>query len=178
MRRVGGSSKKLLSFLRTFPSKTRGFTSIELVIVIMVLSILTASIIVKNPFSISDYSSIAADQLIADIRYVQMKASGIGNNQRISFSNNSSQYTLQDGLGNSIEVKKLPGNVKFISNNFLSVLRFDSLGEPYYVQSGISRSCSLTATGCSIVLEGNLTIMVHAVTGQTCKYDLVNDRCL
>ena len=106
VKRVGGSSKKVLSFLRTFASNTRGFTSIELVIVILVLSVLTASIIIKNPFSISDYSSIAADQLIADIQYVQMRAMGLRSSQAIALRINASDYGIYSVAGVQ---KKLPG---------------------------------------------------------------------
>ena len=66
------------------PSK--GFTSIELIMVIICLGILTATIVVKNPFRSQDYASIAAEQLIADIQYVQMRAMGIGNSQGIQFA--------------------------------------------------------------------------------------------
>jgi hypothetical protein len=57
--------------------QTNGFTSIELIIVILVMSILAGTLIIKNPFSISDYSSIAADQLVADIQYVTDEGNGV-----------------------------------------------------------------------------------------------------
>ena len=56
-----------------------GFTSIELIFVIIVLSILVGTAVVSFRLSDQDKSTIAADQLIADIQYVQMRAMGVGN---------------------------------------------------------------------------------------------------
>lgn len=102
----------------------KGFTSIELIIVIAILSILTASIIVKNPFSMQDYSSIAAYQLIADIQYAQLRAMGTRSDQTITFYNNYAGYDVA-GVR-----KYLPGNTQVISINFTNPLTFNSLGEP------------------------------------------------
>ncbi len=55
-----------------------GFTSIELIIVIIALSILAGTAVVSFRVSDQDKSTIAADQLIADIQYVQMRAMGVG----------------------------------------------------------------------------------------------------
>ena len=69
-----------------------GFTSIELIVVIIALSILAGTAVVSFRFSDQDKSTIAADQLIADIQYVQMRAMGIGTSQSISFTNGNSAY--------------------------------------------------------------------------------------
>jgi prepilin-type N-terminal cleavage/methylation domain-containing protein len=125
----------------------KGFTSIELIIVIVVLSILTASIIIKNPFSVSDYGNIAADQLIADIRYVQLKAMAVNNSQTIIFTVGSTGYNAA-GL-----VKRLPGDITVLSITTLSnPLTFNSLGEP-------------TSSG-AIRLSGGREINVYAATGR------------
>jgi len=161
MKRVGGFSRKLLNFLRMFASRTRGFTSIELVIVILVLGVLTASIIIRNPFSISDYSSIAADQLIADIQYVQMRAMGIGSRQRIILQNNSSDYCIchvpactYATCGSTGEKKTLPGGVVVSSlPSFGTTIIFDTLGEPVY-GSGTIR------------LSNTKNITIYAITGK------------
>lgn len=144
--------EKLLNFLRTSPRllgypRSKGFTSIELVIVIIVLSVLTASIIVKNPFSITDYGTIAADQLIADIRYVQLKAMGVRSHQDITFTVGSTGYNAA-GVA-----KTLPGNIAIASITTLSnPLRFNSLGEP-------------TSSG-TIQLSSGQAITVYASTGR------------
>lgn len=118
----------------------KGFTYIELIIVILCLSVLTAMVIVKNPFSISDYSAIASDQLIADIRLVQLKAMSTKKSQNIYFYVDKSIYELREGT-TVIEQKKLPNrafksedsstviikSARFGGNN---VLTFNTLGEP------------------------------------------------
>ncbi len=73
--------------------------------VIICLSILTATIVVKNPFRSQDYASMAADQLIADIQYVQMRAMGVGNSQRLQFAytSNLSDYRILDTANIPIE---------------------------------------------------------------------------
>ncbi|MBP1748427.1 MAG: hypothetical protein H6Q52_966 [Deltaproteobacteria bacterium] len=113
-------SKKLME------KKSRGFTSIELIIVIMIMSILIASVIVKNPFTIQDYSGIAKDQLIAHIRFAQLKAMGMKSQQIITFIVGSSVYNVA-GIQ-----KTLPGNtaVVSVSTTISNQLAFNSLGEP------------------------------------------------
>jgi type II secretory pathway pseudopilin PulG len=144
-----------------------GFTSIELIVVIIALSILAGTAVVSFRFSDQDKSTIAADQLIADIQYVQMRAMGIGNSQNIQFTNGSSSYNV------SGEQKNLPDGVTVNNNNFNNTLKFNSLGEPFY---DTSSNCSLVGN-CSITLRDNVIIMVYAITGKTCLYDTANSRC-
>ncbi len=128
---------------------SKGFTALELVIVIVILSLLTASIIVKNPFSIQDYSSIAADQLIADIRYVQIRAMGMRSTQAIAFRIDASDYGKYDVAGTP---KKLPGNLAVTNTSVSNPLAFNSLGEP--------------ASTYIIRLSGGREITVYPFTGK------------
>ena len=149
----------------------KGFTAMELIIVMLVLGVLAISIIVKNPFSVSDYSTIAADQLIADIQYTQMKAMGTGITKYIAFTAGSREYTIQG----ETETKKLPedkpGNVVVTSTNFGGTLYFNSLGEPClsYSAPNCTGSCN-TTTGCTVSIGTSATpyktIKVHAITGK------------
>lgn len=133
---------------------TKGFTSIEIIIVILVLSVLTAAIIIKNPFTISDYSTIAADQLIADIQYVQMRAMGIRNSQAIALRIDASDYGIYSVEGVQ---KKLPGNVTVTGVSFASPLTFNSIGEP-------DRSGTIDLSGGKAA--GGQTVRVYASTGK------------
>jgi hypothetical protein len=117
--------------------------------IVVVLAILAISIVVKNPFRTQDYATIAADQLIADIQYVQMRAMGIGNSQNITFTINSSGYNAAG------EQKNLTGDVKVTSTTFGNVLTFNSLGEPTF-----------GTTNKTISLSGGQTITVYAITGK------------
>ena len=145
--------------LESFRS-SRGFTAIEATMIVVVLAILAVSIIVKNPFSTQDYATIAADQLIADIQYVQMRAMGIGSQQSISFTSGSGAYTVAG------EQKNLPGDIQIVSTNFGAYgnqLKFNSLGEPFV---GTNTSCtSLTGGNCTINLASR-SITVYAITGK------------
>ncbi|HOW56116.1 MAG TPA: GspH/FimT family protein [Syntrophorhabdaceae bacterium] len=140
---------------------TKGFTSIELIVVILVLSVLTASIIIKNPFTISDYSSIAADQLIADIQYVQMRAMGIGARQSIIFANGSGIYCVchvstctYATCSSTGEQKTLPGGVVVSSlPTFGATITFNTLGEPIYGAG-------------TIRLSNTKDVTIYAITGK------------
>lgn len=136
----------------------RGFTSIELIIVIMCLSVLSAIVIVKNPFSMSDYSAVASDQLVADIRVTQLKAAGTKIRQNIRFNLNTSTYELREGT-TVIETKKLAKDVLIKTASFGStsnVLTFNTLGEP--------------SSGGTVTLGDSagayVTITVYAITGR------------
>ncbi len=141
---------------RINPTRTRGkgFTSIELVIVIVVLSLLSASIIIRNPFAISDYSSMAADQLIADIQYVQMRAMGMRIPQFVQLRVDAGDYGIYDVAGVR---KTLPGNVKVTGTGFGGLIRFNSIGEP-------DNSGTIDLSGGKAA--GGQTIRVYAYTGK------------
>ena len=140
----------------------KGFTSVELIIVMLVLGMLTVSFVFRNPFTTGDYSTIAADQLIADIRYVQMRAMGLGSAQNIAFTVNSGTYAVAG------EQKNLPKDIQVISTNFggtyANQLKFNSLGEPFV---GTNISCANLAGGnCTVDLTTNKRITIYAITGK------------
>ncbi len=132
----------------------KGFTSVELIIVMLVLGMLTVSFVFRNPFTTGDYSTIAADQLIADIRYVQMRAMGLGSSQNILFTNGSGTYSIRDASNNVIEQKNLPGKITIVSTTFGNTLSFNSLGEP-----------NIGTTNRSITLSAGSPITITAITG-------------
>ena len=127
----------------------KGFTSLELVIVIVILGVLVGAIVMKNPFSVRDYSSIAAAQLVADIQYVQMRAMGARKAQTIAFRINASDYSIYSVAG---EQKRLPGNVAITNTSFTGPLTFNSIGEP-----------DVSGT---INLAGGQTVRIYASTGK------------
>ncbi len=156
IRKRGKNSEKRMKERMAYAARRRerGFTSIELVIVIVVMSLLSASIIIKNPFTIKDYSSIAADQLIADIQYVQMRAMGMRVSQSIKLRVDAGDY----GIYTVAEARKtLPGNVKVTGTSFGGSITFNSIGEPNYYGT-IDLSGGKTA--------GGQTIRVYASTGK------------
>jgi len=77
---------------------------------------------------IDDYSAIAADQLIANIRLAQLIAMGMKKVQSITFFVNTTDYGIYDLAGTR---KKLPGNVAITGSSTISnPLTFNSLGTP------------------------------------------------
>jgi type II secretory pathway pseudopilin PulG len=126
-----------------------GFTAIEAIMIVVILSILAFSIGLKMDITGSK-SAVAADQLIADIRYVQMRAMGAGISQSMTFSTGSGTYTAGG------EQKSLPGDENVSSTNFGNTLIFNSLGEPTY-----------GAGNGTIGLSGGRTITIYGITGKT-----------
>jgi type II secretory pathway pseudopilin PulG len=138
-----------------------GFTSIELIVVIIALSILAGTVVVSFRLTDEDKSNIAADQLIADIQYVQMRAMGIGNQQNILFTVGTSSYSIREGT-NVIEQKSLPDDVIFRNANFngSNILTFNTIGEPTF---------SSSANGTVDLGKGtspNKTVTILAITGK------------
>jgi hypothetical protein len=133
-----------------------GFTSIELIIVIMCLAVLMFAI--GTRYNRNEMSpAVAADQIVADIQYVQMRAMGTGTSQSISFRVDSSDYSLYDIPG---ERKKLAGDVAVMSTSFTgNILTFNTLGEPIY-----------GTTDGTIALSGNVNIRIYGITGKVEQY--------
>ncbi len=151
---------------------SRGFTAVELIMVIIILGVLVSTAIVSFRLEDQDRSVIASDQLIADIQYVQMRAMGIGSQQNILFSVGTSSYSIREGT-NVIEQKNLPDDVIIRNANFSgsNILTFNTLGEPTF--SSIIDGKIYLGRGTS----RNTTIQVFYITGKTCLYDEVNKRC-
>lgn len=112
----------------------RGFTLIELVIVMLVLAILAATALIAWPGETPGlYGSMR--QLAADIRYAQSLAMSRGQRVRINFQ--MDRYTLSDRTGSSPVLHPVSGGgprllqsgtVLVASNAFLV---FDGMGRPY-----------------------------------------------
>lgn len=148
-KKLDPSTPRILESFRS----SRGFTAIEAVIIVVILGILTVSAVVSYRLTNQDKATIAADQLIADIQYVQMRAMGIGTSQSISFRVDASDYGKYDIPG---ERKKLPGDITVTSTTLPSnILSFNTLGEPTF---GI--------TNQTITLSGPRTITIYAITGK------------
>jgi uncharacterized protein len=134
-------------------SSSFGFTSIELIVVIMCLAILMFAI--GTRFNRNEMgSAVAADQLIADIRYIQLKAISIGRPYQIVFNGNS--YRLSRADDNvEIETKTLP-NSEIATADVCTTLRFNTLGEP-----NIGSDCLISLSGDSAI-----KVRVYNITGK------------
>ena len=157
--------------------KSSGFTVIELIIVVVILSIaaLTAVPMMSSAASVQIRS--AANMLTADLEYAKSMAISRGQNFSVVFDKNAESYRIEDQNGSVIAhpVKKgFPYEINFSNNGRLnkvdivdanfdgtSEVKFDYLGSPYNgsgspLNSGV---ISLQAGGTTA------TITVEPVTG-------------
>jgi type II secretory pathway pseudopilin PulG len=177
---VNRKSNPLLLCRRTgIGQSSFGFTSLELIVVIVAIAILAGTAIVRFQVTDQDKSTIAADQLIADIQYVQMRAMGIGSTQSIQFANVSNGYGPNEySISGEPGTKRLPdkdGRIVVTSTNFSilpynNVLYFNSLGEPCLSYSiGPPATCTI-GDNCQISLgtgtTGIKTVTVRDITGK------------
>ena len=138
-----------------------GFTLIEVIMVIMIIGILATTFAYRYPADPTAALNIAADQLRADIRYVQAKTMGTGRQQSIRLSVGSNQYSLyREPMPQELESKRLPDGVTISGTTLPNpTLTFNTLGEPM----GLSANATITlawSTGVTRVLT------VYAITGK------------
>jgi prepilin-type N-terminal cleavage/methylation domain-containing protein len=127
---------------------SKGFTLIELIIVIILAGILVAAVAVRISLSPSQIASVTAvDQAVADIQYVQMRALAGRTTSSIAFTNGSQTYTIS---GATSETKTLPSGTTAGTTVTFS---FNSLGE---LTGGANQTLSL----------GGKTITVYRITGK------------
>ena len=127
---------------------SRGFTLVELIMVVVLISILAVSVIPK----FVDTSAISllggAAMVEADIRYTQELAMSTHSPKTITFTTNDTFYTVNS------QTMNLPSRVS-ISNG--ATFTFNSLGEP---TTGGGSSVEITAGGST------KTITVESYTGR------------
>ncbi len=126
-----------------------GFTAIEAIAVVIIIGIISSAVFYRYNVAGDTGSAVAADQIIADIQYVQARAMGTGTRQNIAFDVGSGTYTaageqktLPDGA--TVSGTTLPGNR----------LIFNTLGEPTFGMGDRT-----------IIISGSRTLTVYAITG-------------
>jgi prepilin-type N-terminal cleavage/methylation domain-containing protein len=148
-----------------------GFTAIEAIIVIIIIGVLASALVYRLNVSQSTGITVAADQLIADIRYIQAKAMGKGSQHSMFFVVGSETYSIffVDASGTYIlpgEQKRLTDGITVTSTNLpvtnlpgttqpANALTFNTLGEPTF-----------GSNDRIITLSGSRTLTVYAITGK------------
>ncbi|OPY77550.1 MAG: hypothetical protein A4E65_02705 [Syntrophorhabdus sp. PtaU1.Bin153] len=143
-----------------------GFTLLEVIMVIMIIGILAATFAYRYPVRSDVPLRIAADQLIADIRYVQARAMGTGKAHTISRDfYNFNQYVISEGEGlgrKDLESKKLPDYVRLAHTTLPSYsLTFNTLGEPVGLDASVDYRITL-----ALPAGATATLRVYPITGK------------
>jgi len=106
---------------RQLPAASPGFTLVELIMIIVLISILSVSVVPKF-FSTSAFRlEGGAAMVVADIRYTQELAMSTQTSKTISFTTNHTYYTVNS------QTVDLPSKVSIFSG---ATFTFNSLGEP------------------------------------------------
>jgi prepilin-type N-terminal cleavage/methylation domain-containing protein len=152
---MGASDKTKVGAMRVLPNydsqdlaDPRGFTLVELIMVIVLISILAVSVVPK--FVDTSAISVAggAAMVAADIRYTQELAMSTHTPKTITFTTNDTFYTVNS------QTMNLPSRVSISSG---ATFTFNSLGEP------------TTGGGSSVEIQAGSstkTITVESYTGR------------
>jgi len=154
----------------------RGFTLIEMLMVIVILMIAAMSTLPMMSAAGSIQLDVAGDMLVADLSYARSMAISRGQYYAVSFDPAGETYQVEDQTGTVIKhpvskqdyIVDFPNNsrvdlVKIDSANFdgTQEIRFDYLGSPYNAGNNPLNSGQ-------IVISGNAqtrTISIEPVTG-------------
>ncbi len=155
----------------------RGFTIIELMIVVVILGIAAAIAVPMVSSASSMQLRSAVNMVAADLEYAKSLSISTGRNYRVAFSTTQNEYEILDPDGASVQhpvTKKERYLVSFgedarldqvtIQNAVFgggSEVRFDYLGTPY------SSASALNSNGVVTLEAGGATrtVTVKAVTG-------------
>lgn len=168
--------------------KNKGFTIIELVMVMVILGIIGVLVMTPKAYLGVAMETGAAAKIKSDIRYVQGYALSTQNRTWVAFDTASGKYRVCDNLGTIRH--PMPSNIRckdgeFIGDRFIvdlnidypgvniaqinfngagNSLLFNSAGRPYSCNSSGSGETLLSAQG-TVTLGGGTEIRVYPNTG-------------
>lgn len=146
-------------FRQIVNAHTKGFTLIEMIIVIVIGGILAAVAIPKLASNNNIDLYLVAGQVKADIRYTQELAMGKYKKVTITFTTGTADYIISDASG-TIESKTLPAlsNATFDNSQYSDLnFTFNSSGEPI---TGADEIVRISSKG------SDKDILVEGVTGR------------
>lgn len=155
----------------------KGFTLIELVMVLVLIGILAVFVAPRMGNITSTETGPFADKMRADLRYAQNLAMTRGLRTRVDFSI-ANQYTVQSSATSTCTAfppatdPATGGQYTVIANSgiyagitfaaSMTCLEYDSLGQPYSCMVGV---CSTNPSGMTITINPGGSIIVSAQTG-------------
>ncbi len=152
--------------------KVRGFTLIELVLVLLIVSIISTYAIIRFPGDGINLSA-QADQIVSDIRHTQSLAINRGQRYRINF--NSDRYWISNIDNTTPYTHPASGTSTIMLDSGIALttthgfLVFDGEGTPY--TNGIIPGTALAADAVVTLSESSesRTIRITAETGRVIK---------
>lgn len=147
----------------------RGFTLVELVTVLLIISVISVTAIVSWPGDGINLSA-QADQLVGDIRYAQSMAMHRGQRYRINFA--SDRYWMSDESGSTTHAHPVAGTSNVMLGAGMSLssthgsLIFNTAGTPY---SNSSTPLASTAVLTLSAGSESVTVRVSPQTGRVIK---------
>jgi prepilin-type N-terminal cleavage/methylation domain-containing protein len=146
--------------------QSKGFTLIEVILVMVIIGILAATVVPRIDFTISTRASVdgAAYMVASDIRYVQECAMANRVSKSVTFTLTQNFYTFPATVPSTSSLDpsgRLPEGVTISSATY--TLIFNSLGEPTSIPTGSPYYVDLIT-----VSAGGLsrTIRIWAFTGK------------
>jgi prepilin-type N-terminal cleavage/methylation domain-containing protein len=169
-----------LAHMRIITLKSKGFTFVELIVVIILISILAFYAI---PVGLNPYINLdsTVQSIVSDIRYAQMLA--MSHNRRFGIYGtattmqvvNSTETTAGSGIGTAIALPYggtthvLPAGymVSGTGGQITSFVSFDNFGVPYYSSSVAVPGNPLTANGYLYLSGPSGMVMTITITPYT-----------
>jgi len=153
-----------------FACRMRGFTLIELVVVITIMVVLTALLLNWPQKTIT--LDAQAQQLMNDIRYIQFYAMTTSERTRINFSSNQYTFTKADGSTAILQPALGSNTISLDSGITLTTtglpsgyLVFDQRGIPYVDNTTPGTALSSNATIILTASGGSAIITISPDTG-------------
>ena len=167
----------------------KGFTLIELVMVLVLVSIIAVVVVLRLPNVTSTKAGAFVDKLRVDIRYAQNLAMTRNTRSRVRFNGNGtappSGYAVvtsttstctsfiaatDPAVGSALTVSLGTGdyaNISIVPS--MNCLEYDSLGRPYNCTTAPApAACSTTLNGMTITVQANAaTVGTLTVSSQT-----------
>jgi prepilin-type N-terminal cleavage/methylation domain-containing protein len=155
--------------------KQKGFTLVELAIVIILVGIVISLVFsTRDPIDSIKVGS-QADRLVADLRYMQHFAMTRNERMRINFSSNQYTLTKADGTtavdqpGSPNNVVIMPSGVTLSTNLPSNYVVFDGKGRPYTDNGTPGTLLGATATITFNSSAGNESVTIAPQTGRISK---------